>query len=92
MAAITTTLFAMLSHGAHVVVTDDSYRRTRQFLHQVLHRYGIEVSTVAGRRLRGPRGRAPANDAHHVERVTDQTPTTASSISSGSPRSAAVTG
>jgi len=46
MAAITTTLFAMLSHGAHVVVTDDSYRRTRQFLHQVLHRYGIEVSTV----------------------------------------------
>lgn len=46
MAAITTTLFAMLSRGAHVVVTDDSYRRTRQFLHQVLHRYGIEVTTV----------------------------------------------
>ena len=32
MAAVTTTLFAMLSRGAHVVVTDDSYRRTRQFL------------------------------------------------------------
>ncbi len=46
MAAMTTTLFAMLSRGAHVVVTDDSYRRTRQFLNQVLHRYGIEVSTV----------------------------------------------
>jgi cystathionine gamma-synthase len=46
MAAITTTLFAMLSHGSHVVVTDDSYRRTRQFLTQVLHRYGIEVSVV----------------------------------------------
>jgi len=46
MAAITTTLFAMLSRGAHLVVTDDSYRRTRQFLNQVLHRYGIEVSTV----------------------------------------------
>lgn len=46
MAAITTTLFAVLSRGAHVVVTDDSYRRTRQFLNQVLHRYGIEVSTV----------------------------------------------
>jgi cystathionine gamma-synthase len=27
-------------------VTDDSYRRTRQFLIQVLHRYGIEVSVV----------------------------------------------
>ena len=46
MAAITTTLYAVLSHGSHVVVTDDSYRRTRQFLSQVLHRYGIEVSAV----------------------------------------------
>jgi cystathionine gamma-synthase len=36
----------MLSRGTHVVVTDDSYRRTRQFLNQTLHRYGIEVSTV----------------------------------------------
>lgn len=47
MAAITTTLFAVLSHGSHVVVTDDSYRRTRQFLTQVLHRYGIEVSVAS---------------------------------------------
>ena len=46
MAAVTTTLYAVLSHNSHVVVTDDSYRRTRQFLTQVLHRYGIEVSVV----------------------------------------------
>ena len=46
MGAMTTTLFAMLSRGTHVVVTDDSYRRTRQFLNQTLSRYGIEVSTV----------------------------------------------
>lgn len=46
MAATTTSLLAVLSRGSHVVVTDDSYRRTRQFLNQVLHRYGIEVSTV----------------------------------------------
>ncbi len=46
MAAITTTLFAILSRGAHVVVTDDSYRRTRQFLNSVLHRYAIEITTV----------------------------------------------
>ena len=46
MAAMTTALFAMLSRGTHVVVTNDSYRRTRQFLNQTLHRYGIEVSTV----------------------------------------------
>jgi cystathionine gamma-synthase len=46
MAAMTTTLFAMLSRGAHVVVTDDSYRQTRRFLNQTLSKYGIEVSTV----------------------------------------------
>jgi len=46
MAAITTTLFAMLSKGAHVVVTDDAYRRTRQFLLQTLRRFGVEVSAV----------------------------------------------
>src|SRR5262249_32973313 len=32
MAAITTTLHAVLAHGSHVVVTDDSYRRTRAVL------------------------------------------------------------
>jgi cystathionine gamma-synthase len=36
----------MLSKGAHVVVTDDAYRRTRQFLLQILRRYGVEVSVV----------------------------------------------
>jgi cystathionine gamma-synthase len=46
MAAITTTLFAILSKGTHIVVTDDAYRRTRQFLNQTLQRYGVEVSTV----------------------------------------------
>jgi len=46
MAAMTTALFAMLSRGTHVVITDDSYRRTRQFLNQTLPRFGVEVSTV----------------------------------------------
>ena len=46
MAAMTTALFSMLSRGTHVVVTDDSYRRTRQFLNSTLSRFGIEVSTV----------------------------------------------
>ncbi|MCX8073639.1 MAG: aminotransferase class I/II-fold pyridoxal phosphate-dependent enzyme [Candidatus Binatia bacterium] len=61
MAAITTTLFAMLAKGAHVVVTDDAYRRTRQFLHQVLRRYGVEVSTV------------PAGDYERMEEAVRQT-------------------
>lgn len=61
MAAITTTLFAMLSRGAHVVVTDDAYRRTRQFLNQALRRYGVEVSTV------------PAGDYERMEQAIRQT-------------------
>ncbi|HXU90806.1 MAG TPA: aminotransferase class I/II-fold pyridoxal phosphate-dependent enzyme [Methylomirabilota bacterium] len=46
MGAMTTVLYALLSRGTHVVVTDDSYRRTRQFLNTMLPRYGIEISTV----------------------------------------------
>jgi cystathionine gamma-synthase len=46
MSAMTTMLYALLSRGTHVVVTDDSYRRTRQFLNAMLPRYGIEVSSV----------------------------------------------
>ncbi len=61
MAAITTTLFAMLSKGAHVVVTDDAYRRTRQFLLQVLRRYGVEVTIV------------PAGDYDRLEQAIRQT-------------------
>jgi len=61
MAAITTTLFAVLSKGAHVVVTDDAYRRTRQFLNQALRRYGVEVSTV------------PAGDYARMEEAVRQT-------------------
>src|SRR6185436_16228709 len=61
MAAITTTLFAMLSKGTHVVITDDAYRRTRQFLLQVLRRYGVEVTVV------------PAGDYDRLEQAVRQT-------------------
>ncbi|MFN8643263.1 MAG: aminotransferase class I/II-fold pyridoxal phosphate-dependent enzyme [Candidatus Binatia bacterium] len=61
MAAITTTLFAMLSKGAHVVVTDDAYRRTRQFLLHTLKRYGVDVTVV------------PAGDYDRLEEAVRQT-------------------
>lgn len=47
MAAITTTLLAMLRSGQHVVLTSDCYRRTRQFVTQVLGRFGVESTLVA---------------------------------------------
>jgi cystathionine gamma-synthase len=46
MAAVTTTLLTLLSAGAHVLMTDDCYRRTRQFITKFLSRYGVEATQV----------------------------------------------
>jgi cystathionine gamma-synthase len=46
MAAITSTLFALLKQGDHVVLFRDCYRRTRQFITGWLVRYGIEYTVV----------------------------------------------
>jgi cystathionine gamma-synthase len=46
MAATTSLLLASLPTGAHVVMTDDCYRRTRQFCLTFLQRLGIETSIV----------------------------------------------
>jgi cystathionine gamma-synthase len=46
MAAVTTALFELLKSGDHVVLTNDCYRRTRQFVGRFLSRLGIESSLV----------------------------------------------
>lgn len=46
MAAITTTLFALLRSGQHVVLTADGYRRTRQFVTGLLRKFGVEATLV----------------------------------------------
>jgi cystathionine gamma-synthase len=46
MAAITTTLLSILRTGQHLIITDDSYRRTRQFCLTFLKRLGIECTVV----------------------------------------------
>ncbi len=46
MSAITTTLLAILRQGQHVVMTDDCYRRTRQFCKGTLGKFGVDVSIV----------------------------------------------
>lgn len=46
MTAITFTLLGMLSSGHHIVITSDSYRRTRQFCLTYLKKFGIDVSIV----------------------------------------------
>lgn len=46
MAAVTTALLALLGAGAHMVITDDLYRRTREFTNDFLLRYGVGCSVV----------------------------------------------
>ena len=46
MAAVTSTLLSMLSSGSHVILTDDCYRRTRQFALTFLKRLGIESTLI----------------------------------------------
>lgn len=47
MSAITTTLLAFLAPGAHIILTGECYRRTREFCATLLARYGVETSLVA---------------------------------------------
>lgn len=47
MAAITTTLLAMLRAGQHVIFTADVYRKTRLFARSYLAKFGVEFDIVA---------------------------------------------
>ncbi len=47
MAAATTTFLALLERGDHIVLTNDCYRRTRQFIGQVLSKLEITATVIA---------------------------------------------
>ena len=46
MSAITTTLFATLQAGQHIIITDDAYKRTLDFCQTCLDRFDIECTVV----------------------------------------------
>lgn len=46
MSAVTTLLLTVLPAGSHIVMTNDCYRRTRQFCQTFLARLGIETTVV----------------------------------------------
>jgi cystathionine gamma-synthase len=46
MAAITSTILTLVNAGSHIVITDDSYRRTRQFCLNFLAKFNIESTVV----------------------------------------------
>ncbi|MCA9629647.1 MAG: aminotransferase class I/II-fold pyridoxal phosphate-dependent enzyme [Myxococcales bacterium] len=53
MAAVTTLLLGLTKAGDHVVLFRDCYRRTRQFVTQMLSRFGVEHSLVEPGDLEG---------------------------------------
>ena len=46
MCAATTLFLAMLPRGAHLIVTSDCYRRTRQFIRQYLVKLDVETTVI----------------------------------------------
>ncbi|MEN8159447.1 MAG: aminotransferase class I/II-fold pyridoxal phosphate-dependent enzyme [Myxococcota bacterium] len=46
MAAATTTFLALLDRGDHIVVTNDCYRRTRQFIQQLLSKLEVTATVI----------------------------------------------
>jgi cystathionine gamma-synthase len=46
MSAITTSLFALLEAGQHIIITDDAYKRTLDFAQACLDRFDIECTVV----------------------------------------------
>ena len=46
MSAITTSLFALLQSGDHIIITDDAYKRTLDFCQTCLDRFNIECTVV----------------------------------------------
>jgi len=46
MCAATTTFLALLPANSHLIVTNDCYRRTRQFIDEFLGRMGVSVSVI----------------------------------------------
>ena len=46
MCAATTTFLTLLDNNSHLIVTNDCYRRTRQFIDEYLGRMGVAVSVI----------------------------------------------
>ena len=46
MAAITSTILALVKSGSHVILFSDCYRRTRQFVTMFLNRFGVSSTLI----------------------------------------------
>jgi cystathionine gamma-synthase len=62
MCAATTLMLALLPRGAHLIVTSDCYRRTRQFIDQYLTKLDVETSVIE-----------PADNKKFADAIRDDT-------------------
>ena len=46
MSAITTTILTLVHSGDHIVITDDSYKKTLEFCRSYLKQFGVECTIV----------------------------------------------
>ncbi len=46
MSAITTTILSLVKSGDHIVITDDSYKKTLEFCRSYLKQFGVECTIV----------------------------------------------
>lgn len=46
MSAITTTILSLVQSGDHIVITDDSYKKTLEFCRSYLRQFGVECTIV----------------------------------------------
>ncbi len=46
MSAITTTILSLVQSGDHIVITDDSYKKTLEFCRSYLKQFGVECTIV----------------------------------------------
>jgi len=47
MSAITTTIFSLVQSGDHIVITDDSYKKTLEFCKSYLKQFAVECTIVS---------------------------------------------
>lgn len=46
MSAVTTTILSLVRTGDHIIITDDSYKKTLEFCRSYLKRFGVECSIL----------------------------------------------
>ena len=46
MSAITTAILSLVKTGDHIVITDDSYKKTLEFCKSYLKRFGVECTIL----------------------------------------------